>query len=262
MKKTSVMFCMMVTALAASFYCSDKSTNGNSVTTFSLTMTNDGHGTTTPSDTVTVNSGAATSISATPAAGYQFLNWTVTSGTAAIASSSSASTRVTLTSGNATIQANFAAVLDMTVVGKWQGAIGAIPSIHFNGAKIFANFSGGDSSFSLITRDTTRGATPVIKDTTLVLTGSWRLNAVKDTILLASETCRVVDTTTNDLSQRQVQGQIIPIPVNITKQNGQIIWKVPLTALVPLAPLIGLDLSGVPQSVLQVIIIELQKMSQ
>jgi hypothetical protein len=154
------------------------------------------------------------------------------------------------------------AALDMTVVGKWQGAIGAISAIHFNGSKIFANFFGGDSSFSLITRDTTRGATPVIKDTTLVLTGSWRLNAVKDTILLASETCRVVDTTTNDLSQRHVQGQIIPIPVNIAEQNGSIIWKVPLTALVPLAPLIGLDLSGVPQSVLQVIIIELEKKSQ
>jgi hypothetical protein len=77
------------------------------VPTYSLTVSNDGHGTTTPSGTVTVNHGAATSISATPATGYQFLNWTVTSGTASIASPSSASTTVTLTSGNATIRANF-----------------------------------------------------------------------------------------------------------------------------------------------------------
>jgi hypothetical protein len=71
-------------------------------------MSNDGHGTTSPSGTVTVNSGAATSISAAPSTGYQFLNWTVTSGAATIANSSSASTTVTLTS-SATIRANFTA---------------------------------------------------------------------------------------------------------------------------------------------------------
>jgi len=77
--------------------------------TYSLSMTNDGHGTTSPSGTVTVNSGAATPIAATPASGYQFLNWTVPAGTAAtFASATSASTTVTLT-GNATVRANFTA---------------------------------------------------------------------------------------------------------------------------------------------------------
>jgi hypothetical protein len=74
--------------------------------TYSLTMTNDGHGTTSPSGTVTVNSGAANPIAAAPAGGYQFLNWTVSAGTATFASATSASTTVTLT-GNATIRANF-----------------------------------------------------------------------------------------------------------------------------------------------------------
>jgi hypothetical protein len=76
--------------------------------TYSLTMANDGHGTTSPSGTVTVNSGAATPISATAASGYQFLNWTVTAGAAAFGSATSASTTVTLTA-NATIRANFSA---------------------------------------------------------------------------------------------------------------------------------------------------------
>jgi hypothetical protein len=80
-------------------------------TTYSLTMSNDGRGTTTPTGTITVNSGAATSISATASSGYQFQNWTVTAGTATIASATSASTTVTLSSGNATIRANFTAIV-------------------------------------------------------------------------------------------------------------------------------------------------------
>lgn len=75
--------------------------------TYSLTMTNDGHGTTSPTGTVTVNSGAATPIAATPASGYQFLNWTVAAGAATFASATSASTTVTLVN-NAAIRANFA----------------------------------------------------------------------------------------------------------------------------------------------------------
>lgn len=80
-------------------------------TTYTLTMSNDGHGTTSPSSAVVVNSGVATSISATPASGYQFLNWTVTSGTATIANPSSASTTVTLNGSNATIRANFSSTV-------------------------------------------------------------------------------------------------------------------------------------------------------
>jgi hypothetical protein len=79
--------------------------------TYALTMSNDGYGTTSPNGTVNVNSGVATSINALPASGYQFLNWTITSGTATIANPSSAGTTVTLTSGNATIRANFTATI-------------------------------------------------------------------------------------------------------------------------------------------------------
>ena len=78
-----------------------------------LTMSNDGHGTTTPATSVTVNAGVATAITATPATGYQFSNWTVTAGSATFANSASASTTVTLT-GNATIRANFIASVSNT----------------------------------------------------------------------------------------------------------------------------------------------------
>jgi len=74
---------------------------------YSLTMSNDGNGTTTPPGVVTVNHGAVTSISASAATGYKFVNWTTPSGTASIDNPSSAATTVVLTSGSATVKANF-----------------------------------------------------------------------------------------------------------------------------------------------------------
>jgi hypothetical protein len=57
---------------------------------------------------LTVNHGAATTISTSPSVtGYFFFNWTVTSGVATFADSTKATTTVTLTSGNATVRANF-----------------------------------------------------------------------------------------------------------------------------------------------------------
>ncbi len=75
---------------------------------------------------VTVSSGAPTTITATPIAGYSFGNWSVTSGTAAIASASSASTTVTLTFGNATVTANFVPITaQLTVIAGTGGTITA-----------------------------------------------------------------------------------------------------------------------------------------
>ncbi|MBN1576183.1 MAG: immunoglobulin domain-containing protein [Chitinispirillaceae bacterium] len=58
---------------------------------------------------VTVNHGTATDIAALPSSGYNFDNWTVVTGTATITNENSPSTKVTLTSGNATVQANWVA---------------------------------------------------------------------------------------------------------------------------------------------------------
>jgi uncharacterized protein (TIGR02145 family)/uncharacterized repeat protein (TIGR02543 family) len=80
------------------------------INTYKLTITTGTGGTiTTPnSSPVTVNYGAATSIVAAASnSGYAFVNWTVTTGTAAITNATSLSTTVTLSSGNATVMANF-----------------------------------------------------------------------------------------------------------------------------------------------------------
>ena len=78
-----------------------------SLNTYQLTVAAGTGGTTNPTGTSTVNALAATPIAATANAGYLFLNWTVTAGSASIGDASMASTTATLTSGDATVQANF-----------------------------------------------------------------------------------------------------------------------------------------------------------
>lgn len=75
--------------------------------TYTVTVNNDGHGTTTPSGAQS-NVGQVTglSIKATPAANYEFVNWTITSGSGSFGSTTSTSTTFKPTSA-ATIQANF-----------------------------------------------------------------------------------------------------------------------------------------------------------
>ena len=86
--------------------------------TYTVTVKNDGHGTTTPSGAQS-NVGQVTglSIQATPAANYEFVNWTITSGSGSFGSTTSASTTFKPTSA-ATIQANFrsTATNSLTVV--------------------------------------------------------------------------------------------------------------------------------------------------
>jgi uncharacterized protein (TIGR02145 family)/uncharacterized repeat protein (TIGR02543 family) len=55
-----------------------------------------------------VTYGIPTVITSAPIAGYDFVNWTITAGKVAIADSTSASTTITLTAGDATVKANFA----------------------------------------------------------------------------------------------------------------------------------------------------------
>jgi uncharacterized repeat protein (TIGR02543 family) len=89
--------------------------------TYQLTIAAGTGGTITPTGTpVTVNYGVATAIMATPTTGYNFVNWTVTSGAATIASATSASTTVTLSSSNATVTANFS-IKQFTVTFNSQG---------------------------------------------------------------------------------------------------------------------------------------------
>ncbi len=64
-------------------------------------------GTTNPASSQTnINAGQQVSISATPANGYSFANWTITSGSGNIANANNSSTTVTV-NGNVTVRANF-----------------------------------------------------------------------------------------------------------------------------------------------------------
>jgi uncharacterized protein (TIGR02145 family) len=78
-------------------------------TTYTLTVDREpsnGGNTNPASSQSNIQSGTAVNISATPASGYTFNNWTVTSGSATIAAANNQNTTVTLTS-DATIRANF-----------------------------------------------------------------------------------------------------------------------------------------------------------
>jgi len=74
---------------------------------YTLTISTPVNGTVNLSGNVSVDSGAVTTITAAPSSGYKFKQWNVTTGSATITSSTSASTAVRLTQGNATIQAVF-----------------------------------------------------------------------------------------------------------------------------------------------------------
>ena len=86
--------------------------------TYTVTVSNDGHGTTTPSgEQASVAQVDGVAISASANDGYEFVNWTITSGTGSFTSATSASTTFYPT-GAATIQANFrsTATNSLTVV--------------------------------------------------------------------------------------------------------------------------------------------------
>jgi hypothetical protein len=75
---------------------------------FKLTIQNGGHGTINPSGVQSVNNGVPFAIAAAPATDYRFVNWTVVSGSGvSIGDELASSTTVTLTNGDAAVQANF-----------------------------------------------------------------------------------------------------------------------------------------------------------
>ncbi len=75
---------------------------------------------------MTVNHGAATTITAVADAGYTFSGWTVTTGTGSIGNAANASTTITLTAGDATVTASFALnTYQLSVVAGTGGTITA-----------------------------------------------------------------------------------------------------------------------------------------
>jgi hypothetical protein len=108
--------------------------------TYTLTVLSGGNGTTSPSGNITVDHGSATNISATPAANHQFVNWTVASGTGAVfGDANSSNTTVSLTAGDAIIQANFVVA---KYVGIWFASNVETPGPAYVDAKITLNTDG------------------------------------------------------------------------------------------------------------------------
>jgi hypothetical protein len=153
---------------------------------------------------------------------------------------------------------------DLSVIGYWEGSMGPIPFINFKGVQIFNRITAVDSTFTLVTLDTSQGTVLPIRDTTLYLAGKWRLNVPGDSIMLLPDTCRIIDTAQNILVSRAVRGDTIPMWKNIIKNDasGQVEWTVYGTDLVLLGPLIGINLSGTPASLLKMMVIVLTKTRQ
>ncbi|MGB7567272.1 MAG: InlB B-repeat-containing protein, partial [Chitinivibrionales bacterium] len=101
--------------------------------TYQLTISaGTGGSITSPASPATVTHGVATTITAAANAGYNFVNWTVTNGTATIATPTALSTTVTLTSGNVTVTANFS-IMHFTVTFNSQGGSAVAPqTVNYN----------------------------------------------------------------------------------------------------------------------------------
>jgi uncharacterized protein (TIGR02145 family)/uncharacterized repeat protein (TIGR02543 family) len=81
--------------------------------------------------TVTVNHGVLTPVKAVASTGYSFSGWTVLTGAATITSASAESTTVSLTSGDATVRANYAPI-PCTVTFRSQGATYSTATVNYN----------------------------------------------------------------------------------------------------------------------------------
>jgi len=93
-----------------------------------LTVTNNGHGMTTPSSSASVGDGLAYSINASPAAGYVFDHWaaTVNASYVTFGNANNASTTATVTGGDATINAVFTAGTYAVTIGVNNAAYGSV----------------------------------------------------------------------------------------------------------------------------------------
>ncbi len=137
----------------------NKTITGNfSQITYELTVETDGTpgATVNPSGTVSVGQGVSQSLSVSNVpSGYSFNNWTVTAGTATIANANAANTSVTLSSGNATVQANFKKfpeIQNVTIPNqsmKIGDVVTALISVFDDGGKNYSLVSGTIGGYTL-----------------------------------------------------------------------------------------------------------------
>jgi hypothetical protein len=152
--------------------------------------------------------------------------------------------------------------MDTSVIGLWEGAIGELIVFNFYGVQFFTRITAQDSAFQLVARELDTAAAD--QDTTLDMAGRWRMNVTRDSILLLPDTCRIIDTAQNALVPRPVRGSVIPLPVAISKNGttGEIEWVVAFSDLIPIAPLLGINVTGIDPRLLSGSIITMVKQSQ
>lgn len=166
-----------------------------------LTVTNDGHGSTDPATSAPVGDDLPFTINATPSAGYEFDHWVATVNPSYVAfdNANSASTTVTVTGGNATIRAMFKAGTYAVAIGVNSASYGGVsPSgtqnvTYGNSLSITATVASVDHAFSnwtvspsgVLSLSSTTAATTTISDVTAAasLTANF---AVKTYLLTVS----------------------------------------------------------------------------
>jgi len=143
---------------------SNKNLTANfAINTYILTVNAGAGGTVIPTGASTVNHGAATSITATPAIGYQFVRWTRSSLVATIADSSLPSTTVSLAS-DATISAVFAIKQYTLIISAANGTVTKNPDQALYDTNTVVQLSASPSTghhFVNWSGDTTENANPL-----------------------------------------------------------------------------------------------------
>ena len=147
MKNVFRFFGMMLLASATLFVACDPTTDGPTQYTITAQANNAEWGTV--SGGGTVDSGAAVTLTATPAANYDFVNWTMPDGT-----TSQNNPLVVVATGNATYVANFT---------EQTGVKATFGSTTWDAAYINAQYSNSQSTFLILAAETSAQAYPWIQ---------------------------------------------------------------------------------------------------
>ena len=91
------------------------------------------------------------------------------------------------------------------------------------------------------------------KDTILAQSGDWKLNDAQDSIIFYGTDCRIIDTTLNQLVERNCQSFIVPLTISGNE------WKVPMEGLLPLAEQMNITIPAEAMGMLRAITVVLKK---
>jgi hypothetical protein len=188
--------------------------------TLNLTVINSGGGNTVPAGTVAVSPSAATPISATATAGYQFVNWEVTSGTGASFNNDTAgSTSVTLTTGDATVRANFSIWKVGTPQFDVSGGTIASPTVYTSTQTIHLSTTPADALIYYTTAtggasppDPTTGSTLYSSGAPIVLSAQDTITTIKAIAFKAGMTESLVASSTYKITGTVANPTITPTP--------------------------------------------------